>query len=184
MTTQTKALPGGIAPPTGLAVAAVGTGGTFAAATYFWKITYRGLNGESSGSNEATVAIALNGSANLTWTAPPASARCVAIRIYRGTVTNTENVLVAEVAANVTAFTDTNLGSAATPPAVGAFATITTDAAQRTSKSSALLSGLNGGQLNQALRAINYWHNQPANPAVDGQAIKILAAVGLTIQEI
>lgn len=182
MTTQTKALPGGIAAPTGLAVAAVGTGGTFAAATYFWKLTYISRFGETSGGNEATVAIALNGSANLSWTAPPSSV--MRVRIYRGTVTNTENVLVAELPATALAFTDTNLGAAATPPAAGSFVSATFDGAQRTSKSSALLSGLTGGQLNQALRAINYWHNQPANPAVDGQAVKILAAVGLTIQEI
>lgn len=182
MTTQIKSLPAGIAAPAGLAVAAVGSGGTFAAATYFWKITYRTRFGETAGSNEATVAIALNGSANLTWTAPPFGT--IAVRIYRGTVTNTENILVAEVAGTATAFTDTNLGSAGTPPAVGTFASITTTAAGMTAKSSTGLAGLNGGQLNQALRAINYWHNAPANPAVDGQAAKMLAAVGLGIQEI
>jgi len=182
--TQIKVLPGGCAPPTGLAVAAVGSGGTFAAATYFWKITYRTVNGETSGSNEATVAIVLNGSANLTWTAPPASARCVAIRIYRGTVTNTENVLVAEVGPAVTAFTDTFPSVAGTPPAAGAFATINADSAQRALKTSTALAGLTSGQLFQALRGINYWHNAPTNTTTDAQAAKILAAVGLGIQEV
>jgi hypothetical protein len=130
------------------------------------------------------VAIALNGSANLTWTAPPASARCVGIRIYRGTVTNTENVLVAEVLPNTTAFTDTNLGAAGTPPATTSFTTINSDSAARTLKTHAAMAGLTGGQLNQVLRGVNYWHNQPANPTVDGQAAKILAAVGLGIQEV
>jgi hypothetical protein len=46
------------------------------------------------------------------------------------------------------------------------------------------MAGLTGGQLNQVLRGVNYWHNQPANPTVDGQAAKILAAVGLGIQEV
>jgi hypothetical protein len=170
--------------PTGGAVAAVGTGGTFAAATYFWKLTRRTVFGESPGSTEVTVAIALNGSANLTWTLPPAGT--VGIRIYRGTVTNTENVLVGEVAGNVTAFTDTG-GSlqAGTPPAApSAFANATFDAAARTAKSTTALSGLAPGQLHQALRAINLWHNFPTDPAFTGQASKMLAAVGLAIQEV
>lgn len=170
--------------PTGQAVAAVGTGGTFAAATYFWKITRRTIFGESTGSAEVTVAIVLNGSANLTWTLPPAGT--VAVRIYRGTVTNTENVLVAEVPGNVAAFTDTG-GSlqAGTPPAApAAFANANLDSAARALKTSTALSGLNGGQLAQALRAINFWHNFPTDPATTGQAAKILAAVGLGIQEV
>lgn len=180
--TQTKLFPGGIAPPAGLAVAAVGSGGTFGAATYFWKITFRTIFGETSPSNEATVAIVSNGSANLTWTAPPA--RVIGVRVYRGTVTNTENTLVADLPGSAAAYTDTGTGAAGTPPAAGSFATITTGSTSLVSKSSNALSGLTPGQLNQALRAINYWHNQPANPTVDGQATKILAAVGLGIQEV
>lgn len=104
------------AAPAGLAVAAVVGGGTFAAATYFWKITFVNFSGETTGSNEATVAIVLNGRANLTWTAPPAST--MAVNVYRGTVTNTENVLVATLPGTSAAYTDTGLaGTAATPPA-------------------------------------------------------------------
>jgi hypothetical protein len=183
--TQIKLLPGGAAPPAGLAVGAVGSGGTFAAATYFWKITFRTKYGETSGSNEATVAIALNGSANLTWTTPPAG--IIAVRVYRGTVTNTENVLVAaELPGNATAFTDTGatFASATTPPAAGSFVTANLDSAARALKTSAALSGLTGGQLAQALRGINYWHNFPTDPANTVQAAKILAAVGLGIQEV
>lgn len=181
--TQTKLLPGGIAPPSGLAAAAVGSGGTFSAATYFWKITFRTTLGETSGSNEDSKAIVLNGSANLTWTAPPA--RVLGVRIYRGTSSNGENVLVAEVAGNATAYTDTgSAGTSASPPAAGSFTTITTASTGVCSKSSAALSGLTSGQQMQAMRAINYWHNSPANTTVDGQAAKILAAVGMSIQEV
>jgi hypothetical protein len=91
-------------------------GGTFAAATYFWKITGTNSNGETTASNEATVAIALNGTASLTWAALPAGT--TGVRVYRGTVTNTENVLVAVLGA-VVAYTDTGTSiGAGAPPTV------------------------------------------------------------------
>jgi hypothetical protein len=104
-----------LAPPSGLAAAAVGSGGTFAAATYFWKVTGTNAAGETTGSNEATVAIVLNGSCNLTWSALPSGT--TGVKVYRGTVTNTENALIVTLGA-VTSYTDTGTaGSAATPPA-------------------------------------------------------------------
>ena len=94
-----------LSAPTGLAVAAVGSGGTFAAATYFWKIAFvTAGGGETLGSNEVTTAIVLNGSANLTWTAPPVGT--VAVKIFRSTSTNTE-VLIDTVPGTAVAFTDT-----------------------------------------------------------------------------
>lgn len=102
-----------IAAPTGLGATAVGSGGTFAAASYFWKVTAITAAGETTGSNEATAAIALNGSANLVWTA---SAEATGYKIYRGTVTNTQDRLVATVGA-VTSFTDTGaVGTGNTVP--------------------------------------------------------------------
>ena len=107
----------GLLPPSGLAAAAVASGGTFAAATYFWKVTGTNAAGETTGSNEATVAIVLNGSANLTWSALPAGT--TGVKVYRGTGAGAENVLVATLGA-VVAYTDTgSAGSAATPPAAG-----------------------------------------------------------------
>lgn len=101
--------------PSGLGVTAVGSGGTFAAATYFWKITGTNAFGETTASNEATVAIALNGSANLSWSALPSGT--TGVKVYRGTATNAENVLVATLGA-VTAYTDTGgAGTGASPPA-------------------------------------------------------------------
>lgn len=103
-----------LAPPSGLGAAANVGGGTFAAATYFWKITGTNAAGETTGSSEATVAVALNGTATLTWSALPAGT--TGVKVYRGTVTNTENVLVATLGAVVT-FTDTGAaGVAGTVP--------------------------------------------------------------------
>lgn len=103
-----------VSPPTGLAVAPVVGGGTFAAGTYFWVVTAQTALGETTVSNEATTAVALNGSANLTWTLPVGPV--THIKVYRGTVAGAENALIATLGA-VTAFTDTGAaGSAATPP--------------------------------------------------------------------
>ena len=103
-----------IPPPPTLAAAAVATGGTFAAATYFWVITGVTAQGESMRGVEATVAIVLNGSCNLTWGALPAGTTNV--KVYRGTVTGQETVLVATLGA-VVAYTDTGIaGTPATPP--------------------------------------------------------------------
>lgn len=60
--------------------------------------------------------MAANGTATLTWAALPAGT--TAVKVYRGTVTNTENVLVATLGAVVT-YTDTGIaGVAGVPPVV------------------------------------------------------------------
>lgn len=93
------------------------TGGTFAAATYFWKLT--SLNGttESAGSNEVTAAIAANGTQVINWTAVTGA---TGYRLYRGTVAGAENVLVTTIGSGATVtFTDTGAaGTAGSPPAV------------------------------------------------------------------
>jgi hypothetical protein len=101
-------------PPTGLAVAPVVGGGTFAAGNYFWEVTATTSLGETTVSNEATTAIALNGSANLSWNAP--NATVTGYKLYRGTVSGAENVLVTTIVGNLTQFTDTNVGGAGAPP--------------------------------------------------------------------
>lgn len=105
-----------LAPPSTLAASPNVGGGTFGAATYFWKVTGLNSSGETTGSNEATTAVAAGGTASLTWAALPAGT--TGVRVYRGTATNTENVLVA-VLGSVVAYTDTgtSLGAGA-PPAV------------------------------------------------------------------
>ena len=104
-----------LAPPSTLAAAANTGGGTFAAATYFWKVTGLNAAGETVGSAEATVAVTAGGSASLTWAALPAGT--TGVKVYRGTATGAENVLVATLGA-VTAYTDTGgAGVAGSPPA-------------------------------------------------------------------
>ena len=109
--------------PSGLGAAANVGGGTFAAATYFWKVTGLTSAGETTGSNEASVAVALNGTATLTWSALPAGT--TGVKVYRGTASNAENVLVATLGAVVT-YTDTGTaGSAGSPPAASTAYTAT-----------------------------------------------------------
>lgn len=97
-----------------LTVGAIATvGGTFAAATYFWKLTAVDTHGQTLPSNEITAAVALNGTATMSWLAIVGA---TGYRLYRGTVAGAENVLVATLGA-VVSYTDTGTaGSAATPP--------------------------------------------------------------------
>lgn len=107
---------GALAAPSGLGAAAVGSGGTFAAGTYFWVVTGLNAVGETTGSNEATATLVLNGSATLTWAALPAGT--TGVKVYRGTAASGENRLVATLGAVVT-YTDTGTaGSVATPPII------------------------------------------------------------------
>src|SRR5258708_4673990 len=75
-----------LAPPSGLGAAANVGGGTFAAASYFWKITGINAAGETTGSNEATGAGARNGTATLTWSALPAGTP--GVKVHPGTGTD------------------------------------------------------------------------------------------------
>ena len=94
---------------TGVAAA----GGTFAAGSYFWKLTAINAAGETIGSNEVTAALTLNQQQPINWTA---IAGATGYKLYRGTLTGTENVLVATLGAVVT-YTDTGTaGTAATVP--------------------------------------------------------------------
>jgi hypothetical protein len=189
--TQIKSLPGGIAPPTGLTATPVGTGGTFAAATYFWKATFLTVYGETSGSAEATAAIVLNGSATIAWTAPPAGKGIIAVRIYRGTVTNTENVRVVTVpvptiaGAQPTTVTDLfPTEASATPPAAGSFANVTLDALGRAALTDTQIAALDVRDQVLACEAINAWHNSSGAGIGAALAAADLAAVGLSIQDV
>lgn len=105
-----------ISPPTGLTATPVVGGGTFAAGTYFWEVTATTALGETTVSNEASAAIVLNGSCTLNWTAPVGVV--TGYKVYRGTVSGAENVLVTTIVGNITTFTDTNVGGAGTPPTI------------------------------------------------------------------
>ena len=103
-----------ISPPTGMTAVAVATGGTFAAGTFFWEVTATTALGETTVSNEASAVLVLNGSANLSWTAPVGTV--TGYKVYRGTASGAENVLVTTIVGQATTFTDTNVGGAGTPP--------------------------------------------------------------------
>lgn len=88
------------------------TGGTFAAGTYYWKITGRSASGETLPSNEVTATLTGSTSSQpLSWPAGPGAA---SYNIYRGTSPGNENVLVA----NVTTLSYTDTGSAGTSSAL------------------------------------------------------------------
>ena len=98
-----------------LGASALTGSGTFAAGTYFWKITFTTASGETQPSNEATATIALNGRASLTWT--QARPGCTGVNVYRGTATGAEDHLITTLSGTATSYTDTGTtGSATSPP--------------------------------------------------------------------
>ncbi|MFF2551820.1 phage tail tube protein [Nocardia sp. NPDC058058] len=100
------------AAPTGLTGTA-SSGGTFTAATYYWKVTALFGTGETAGSSEFSLAVTASQKVALTWTT---SAGASGYNVYRGTSAGAENVLVGTVGP-VGAFTDTGAaGTAATVP--------------------------------------------------------------------
>lgn len=103
---------GAILAASTLSKGAVGTGGTFAAGTYFWKVVALDADGGVA-SNEVTATLLANGTQPLSWTAV---AGATSYKVYRGTVTNTEDALV-NTTTGLT-YTDTGTaGTAGTPPA-------------------------------------------------------------------
>lgn len=94
-------------------------GGSLGAATYFYKVTalvnrLDGTTGETSPSNEQSIATGASGTNTVTW---GAVAGATGYRIYRGTASNGENVYY-QVGA-VTTFADTGAASTGgSPPAI------------------------------------------------------------------
>jgi hypothetical protein len=81
------------------------SGGTFAANTYYWKVTAINPSGETAGSNEVTATIAANGTQVLNWSAISGA---TGYRVYRGTAAGGENLLVATIGSGATVtYTDT-----------------------------------------------------------------------------
>ena len=102
-----------IQPPVQAAAATAGTGGTLAAATYFYVVTAIGPAGESFKSNEQSVAATGATSSNtISWSAVPGA---TGYRVYRGTAAGAESVYYAVGA--VTTFLDTGAANTVgTPP--------------------------------------------------------------------
>ena len=91
------------------------SGGTFAAGTYYWKLTAINANGETLGSNEVSATLVLNGTQVLNWTAVPGA---TGYKLYRGTAAGAENKLTATLG-TVTTYTATGgAGTTATVPSV------------------------------------------------------------------
>jgi len=95
-----------------------GSGGTFGAGTYYWKVTAYNSVGETVASNEVTATLAANGTQVLNWAELPSVA---GYKVYRGTAAGAENTLVTTISTPGTVtYTDTGIaGTAATPPASG-----------------------------------------------------------------
>ncbi|WP_136244758.1 hypothetical protein [Mycobacterium intracellulare] len=112
--------------PSGVTAVGSGTGGTLAAGTWYYVVTAFNIAGETTASVEASATTTgTTSSVTINWshvtgvynlqTRAQADA---GYRIYRGTASGGENVLVATVAATATTWTDTGtVGTAGTPPA-------------------------------------------------------------------
>ena len=170
------------AGPTTLAASPVVGGGTFAAGAQFWKVTALGSWGESALSNEATATIALNGQGSLTWVNPPGT---TGVRIYRGTVTGGQNTMVAQIAAPVTAYSDTGTaGTGSGPPAAAAWTAVTKVAG--VPQKSNVPAGLPAGLANTYYASLMGWQtgNTDASSTVQARNQKYAAAARQQLQEV
>lgn len=105
---------GGILPPGIPTLTGSTTGGTLAAATYYYKITALNASGETVGSPEASVVTTgTTSSVAVSWTAVTGA---TSYKIYRGTTAGSENTYYTSTTAS---FTDTGAaGTAGTVPTV------------------------------------------------------------------
>lgn len=101
------------------------TGGTLAAATYFYKATYTNVNGETVGSNEISQATT-GTTSTTTFTIGAAPAGATGTKVYRSTTTGTE-VLLDTLATTPTTYTDngSKTPGAATVPTVNTTSLVT-----------------------------------------------------------
>jgi len=172
--------------PSGASATAVGSGGTFTAGAQFWKITalVAGL-GESAPSAEVTQSIALNGSCNLAWTCP---AGTTAVRIYRGTVTNTENVLVGQLQGAPTSYTDTGSSAGAgTPPAASSWAATSKGGTPVQPTKANIPAGLPAGLAQAFYSGSIGWQNgvnANGSASVEARNRKYVQAAGWDLQEV
>jgi hypothetical protein len=111
---------GATAPPVLVLGTTSTTGGTFAAGTYYWKITASSSSGQTLPSNEVTATTTgATSSQPLSWSVVNGAG---SYNIYRGTTPGGENVLVASSVTG-TSYTDTgSAGSTGTLPSASNFA--------------------------------------------------------------
>jgi hypothetical protein len=136
-----------LAAPSGLSATGSGTGGSFAAGTYFWVITAIDGNGETTKSNEVqTVLTGSTSSVALSWSVVDGAA---GYNIYRGTSTTNENKLITSIGTGTTlTYTDTGTaGTTQSPPA--------TNTAERSANTSLALAPVLGRIYSGELQTIN-----------------------------
>jgi hypothetical protein len=106
----------GIAAPV-ITLGSAAAGGTFAAGSYFWKLTATNVAGETLASNELTATLTASQQQPINWTAVTGAN---GYKLYRGTVAGAENVLVTVITNGSTVtFTDTGMaGTNASLPAL------------------------------------------------------------------
>lgn len=102
-----------LSAPSGVGAVGSGSGGTFAAGTYYWKITATNFAGETTGSLEVSAVLSgATSSSTLTWSAVSGAAT---YKVYRGTSSGAQNVLISTVTA-LTYIDTGSAGTSATPP--------------------------------------------------------------------
>ena len=105
-----------LSPPSVSNISASSTGGSLAAGTYFYVVTWTNSNGETLASNELSV-VTTSGTSSVSFSIQPAPVSTTSGRVYRGTATGMENVYYT-IAATATSFTDTGAAAiAGSPPA-------------------------------------------------------------------
>ena len=115
-------IPGSLPPPVQAAAASSSAGGTLATGTYYYVVTALGPSGETTASGETSIAV----------TGPPAEvtvnwyavAGATGYKIYRGTSSGAENVVVGVVTGgSTTSFVDTGsvVATGQSPPVSQAF---------------------------------------------------------------
>lgn len=113
-TTSALLTMGNMAAPVQSAISGSGTGGTLAAATYYYVVTALNAMGETVASNETNyVATGSTSSVTVSWAAVTGA---TSYRIYRGTGAGAENTYFS-AAAGATSYVDTGAaGTAGSPP--------------------------------------------------------------------
>ena len=104
----------------GTPVISLGTaasGGSFAAGTFFWKLTATNSGGETIASNELTATLTAGQKQPINWSAITGAN---GYRLYRGVAAGAENALVAVIPGGATVtYTDLGVaGTSATPPTI------------------------------------------------------------------
>lgn len=103
-------------PPVQANLASSGTGGGLAAATYFYKVTAKNGAGETIASNEKSITVTGSSSKiTVSWAEVPGATAYV---VYRGTVTNTENVKHEVTGGSTVSLEDTGASIATFPEAL------------------------------------------------------------------